>query len=149
MKFIESHGSRVSALILAFTLLMQLYMPGVALCLEENGDASIEGYLSGSCADAIPDRNSGIAEHSPLTAGEYPWSGHCGSCLDIPLAERMTKKEADSGCGTDRAAVMQTFSAYVSPVSLYPATSYRGPFTEGPLERSTLPGFIKTVILIC
>ena len=149
MKFIELHGSRVSALILAFTLLMQLYMPGVALCLEENGDASIEGYLSGSCADAIPDRNSGIAEHSPLTAGEYPWSGHCGSCLDIPLAERMTKKEADSGCGTDRAACIQSFAVYVSSTSLYQTISHKTTFTEALTEKSTLPGFIKTVILIC
>ena len=149
MKFIELHGSRVSALILALTLLMQLYMPGVALCLEENGDASIEGYLSGSCADAIPDRNSGIAEHSPLTAGEYPWSGHCGSCLDIPLAERMTKKEADSGCGTDRAACIQSFAVYVSSTSLYQTISHKTTFTEALTERSAQPGFIKTVILIC
>jgi len=149
MKFIESHGSRVSVLILAFALLIQFYMPGVALCLEENGGASIEGYFSGSCADTIPDRNSGIAEYSHLTAGEYPWSGHCGPCLDIPLSERITKKEADSGCGTDLASVMQTFSAYVSPVSLCETTTIKRPFTDARLNKSTLSGIIMTVILIC
>jgi hypothetical protein len=149
MSFITQRSRRVKSLLLAFTLLMQLYLPGVALCLEEDGNASIEDYISGSCADAIPDRNIGIAEHSPLIAGEYPWSGHCGDCLDIPLAERITKKEADSGCGKDQAALMQTFFAYVSPVSLYTVASHQGPFTEGPLKKSTLPGFIKTVILIC
>ena len=145
MKFITQRSRRAKTLLLAFTLLMQLYLPGAALCLEEDGNASIEDYNSGFCADSYADSNAGAA---PMNVEQSP-GHHCGSCLDIPLAERMTKKEADSGCGTDQAALMQTFSAYVSPVSLYTATSYRGPFTEGQLKKSTLPGFIKTVILIC
>ena len=149
MSIITQRSRRVKTLLLAFTLLMQLYLPGVALCLEENGDASIEGYLSGSCADAIPDRNGGITEHSPLTAGEYSWSGHCGDCLDIPLAERITKKEADSGCGTELAACIQAIAVYVSSTSLYQTISHKTTFTEALTERSALPGFIKTVILIC
>ena len=147
MRFITQRSRRVKTLLLAFTLLMQLYLPGAALCLEENGNASIEDYISGFCADSFADSNASAVPVSMNV--EQSSEGHCGSCLDIPLAERMTKKEADSGCGTDRAALMHTFSAYVSPISLYPATSYRGPFTESPLKKGTLPGFIKTVILIC
>ena len=102
--------------------------------------------------DAAPDATTRDSPEGGHRCVQATCQGHlydCGDCLDIPLAERITKKEADSGCGKDQAALMQTFFAYVSPVSLYTAASHHEPFTEGPFKKSTLPGFIKTVILIC
>jgi hypothetical protein len=145
MTFNKQHRNSASILILAITFVMQLYVPGAALCLEEDGDASIEDYSSGFCADSFADSNASAA---PMNVEKSP-GDHCSDCFDIPLAERITKKEADSGCGTDMAARMQIFSAYVSPVSLCETTTYKRPFTDGRLNKSTLSGIMKTVILIC
>jgi hypothetical protein len=148
MRFIKQRKSRVSILILAFTLMMQLYAPGAALCLEADGNASIEGYLSGSCADTIPARDSGTAAPSPLISGEYP-GGHCGPCLDIPLAESISKRDTHSGCNAGSDMPAQASAAYILPYNPYPQTRLEKEFTEAAPRRNALPGFIRTVILIC
>jgi hypothetical protein len=148
-KFVNTGGRRISTLALVFTLVLQLYLPGAALCLEDDGSASIEDYLSGECADSFADSNTGSLTPPSPGGKNYPGEGHCGPCLDIPLAEGVSHRDTHSGCNADSVMQMQIFAAYVSPVSLYLQTPYKKSFMEVTPGRGPLPGFIQSVILIC
>ncbi len=149
MKFVNTRGLRISTLTLVFTLVLQLYLPGAAVCLEEDGNAAIEDYLNGDCADSFADSNTGSLT-PPSPGGKiYPGKGHCGPCLDIPLAEGISHRDTHSGCNADSGMHMQIFAAYVSPVSLYRQTPFKKSFMEVTPGRGPLPGFIQNVILIC
>ena len=149
MKFVNTRGRRISTPALVFTLVLQLYLPGAALCLEDDGSASIEDYLSGDCADSFADSNTGSLTPPSPGGKNYPGEGHCGPCLDIPLGEGISKKDTHSGCNADSDMHMQIFAAYVSPVSLYLQSPYKKSFMEVTPRRGPLPGFIQSVILIC
>ncbi len=148
-KFVNSGGRRISTPALVFTLVLQLYMPGAALCLEDDGGASIEDYSSGDCADSFADSNTGSLTPPCLGGRNYEGEGHCGPCLDIPLREVISKRDAHSACNAGPDMNTQVLAAYVSPVSLYPQAPYKKSFTEVTPRRSPLPGFIQSVILIC
>lgn len=148
-KFVNTRARRISTLALVFTLVLQLYLPGAALCLENDGSASIEDYLSGDCADSFADSNTDSLTPPSLGGKNYPGEGHCGPCLDIPLAEGISQRDAHSGCNINSYAPVQIFAAYILPVSLYGESPFKKSFTEVSPKRSPLPGFIQTVILIC
>jgi hypothetical protein len=148
-KFVNTRARRISTLALVFTLVLQLYLPGAALCLENDSSASIEDYLSGDCADSFADSNTGSLTPPSLGGKNYPGEGHCGPCLDIPLAEGIGKRDTHSGCNAGQDMHMRIFAAYVSPVSLYLQSPYKKSFMEVTPRRGPLPGFRQSVILIC
>ena len=53
---------------LVILLLLQIYIPGTAFCLEENGKASIENYSNGVCADVVLLSDPGKNMRVPLSA---------------------------------------------------------------------------------
>lgn len=149
VKFVSTRGRRIPTLILIFTLVLQLYLPGAALCLENDGSASIEDYLSGDCADSFADSNTGSLTPPSLGGKKYLGEGHCGPCLDIPLAEGIIHRDTHSGCNADSDMPVQIFAAYIMPAFLYQTTSIKNTFKEASHRRDPLPGFIQSVILIC
>ena len=149
VKFVNTRGRRISTLALVFTLVIQLYLPGAAVCLEEDGNASIEDYLSGDCADSFADSNTGSFTPPSPGVKNYPGEGHCGPCLDIPLAEGISHRDTHSGCNADSDMPVQIFAAYIIPGFLHQTTSIKNSFTEASYRRNPLPGFIQSVILIC
>ncbi|GEM_PF-1949260 len=148
-KFVNTGGRRISTPALVFALVLQLYLPGAALCLEDDGSALIENYSSGSCADSFADSNSGSLTPPSLSGKNYSGDGHCGPCLDIPLAEGISKRDTHSGCNVDSDIPVQIFAAGVSPVPLYQTASHQASLRENSPERSPFPDFIQHTILIC
>ncbi len=148
-KFMKPRLGKTSMLAMAFVFVLQLYVPGAAICLEDDGDAFIENYLRGDCADTFTYPRAEDNDSQSPNGENYYGDRHCGSCLDIPLSEKLTQKDALSRNDVDLEIGIHMFAAYISPVSLYTKTSHKIVYTEATPRSSAPLSLIQTVILIC
>lgn len=93
MKFTKPDKYRIRTfcrLMLPLILLLQLSLPGVALCLEQDGNVELETYANGACYE----KNSGAT--AVIHSFEGTGSEHCGSCIDIPTTDKNSEYKAVS-----------------------------------------------------
>lgn len=93
MNFTKSDKYRIRtfcSLMLPLILLLQLSLPGVALCLEQDGNVELETYANGTCYE----KNSGTP--AVIHSFEGTGSEHCGSCIDIPTTDKNSEYKAVS-----------------------------------------------------
>ena len=89
-KFDTSRFGTFCSFMLPLILLLQLSLPGVALCLEQDGNVELETYANGTCYE----KSSGTPAVIHLSEGIS--SEHCGSCIDIPTTDKNSEYKAVS-----------------------------------------------------
>ena len=146
---IDEFAIRFSKPTLALLLMVQISIPGAALCLKADGKASVENYSNGACAESFKNINRECSTEDSPNTENYTRESHCGQCLDIPVSERVMGKNVLSQNDLDSEVGMHIFAAYVLPVSPYPQTSHKAAVTEVPPNISASSVFIQTTILIC
>lgn len=144
----RNHGlsvRRVSGLTLVLILILQLYVPGAALCLEADGNAAIEYYSGGNCADAIAETVSTALSYS----GEDGGDDHCGPCIDIPVAERASDNNILAGNEIEADITQHSLPAYTLTSIPYYTQPDNKAFSHKSGEFSPLPVSLKNTVLTC
>lgn len=130
-------------------LLLQIYIPGTAFCLEENGKASIENYSNGLCADVVPPSDSG-EKYAAIAISDYPsGESHCGQCLDIPVSERASDKKALSVNEMESDIGFHSLAVFTLPLTTVSMNSHQPVFkTVFPAAKSSIIS-LQTTVIIC
>ncbi len=131
--------------LLAFLLILQVYIPGAALCLEADGNAAIEYYSGGNCADAIAVTVSDELSYSRENSGDE----HCGACIDVPVTERASYNNVFAGNEIEADIVVHSLPAYtLTSFPYHPQPDNKAFFHESG-EFSPLPVSLKNTVLTC
>lgn len=90
-KFNRSHTRTYCSIVLPLILLLQISLPGVALCIGYDGHTALESYSDGLCnesnlyTESQNDSDYYLENHNPTN------DQHCGSCIDIPISDKNTE----------------------------------------------------------
>jgi len=69
-------------------LLLQISLPGVALCIGVDGHTALESYSEGQCDEINSESQSQNNSDFSLETSNSSNSQHCGSCIDIPILDK-------------------------------------------------------------
>jgi len=92
-KFNEPHIGTFCSLVIPLILLLQISLPGVAICLGSDGHAALESYSEGLCNEMTSKSESQHNSTLSLQSANSLNSRHCGSCIDIPISDDNTENK--------------------------------------------------------
>ncbi|MEQ9618899.1 MAG: hypothetical protein RIG61_06965 [Deltaproteobacteria bacterium] len=143
------HNRASYKLVLAILLLLQIYIPGTAFCLEENGNAAIENYSNGLCSDVVSDGVPG-KEYAGTVISEYnSGDGHCGSCIDIPVSERASDKKVQSENEMESDMGIHSLALFTLPLITVEANLYQPALKTVSLAAISSIVSLQTTVIIC
>ncbi len=90
-RFDKSYIGTFSSFFIPLIVLLQISLPGVALCIGSDGHTSLESYSEGLCNEITSNPESLNNSTFSLEALNNSYSQHCGSCIDIPISDKNTE----------------------------------------------------------
>ena len=88
--------SKLGSFFLPLVLLLQISLPGVALCIGSDGHAAIESYSEGQCDEINPDSSFDHIYDYFSEAVTKSNHSHCGTCIDIPFSDNNSENKVIS-----------------------------------------------------
>ncbi len=146
-KFYKSSFRSVYTAFIVLLMLLQMLLPGVALCFGTDGHITLESYDSGLCCESVlkpisnDDWYPDITDHSKIN--------RCGPCVDVRVSDNNSEHKLLSSIDVAPLIDAYAFAAYVIP-----SFWFQENFKQG-LIRQELPvgnSFLETLqtnILIC
>ena len=132
---------------LPLILLLQISLPGVALCIGSDGHAALESYSEGLCNE-ITSESQHNSNYSIQTINSSN-SKHCGSCIDIPISDNESENKVISSNNLTPKIDIHALAVYklTSQVSLE-TSSHHSIVQELPSNISFLDS-LHTTVLTC
>ncbi|GJM16867.1 MAG: hypothetical protein DHS20C13_21940 [Thermodesulfobacteriota bacterium] len=95
-KFNKYRIGTFCSLAVPLILLLQISLPGVALCIGFDGHTALESYSEGLCNENT--LNTAAQSNSDYYLKNLNSSNdqHCGICIDIPISDKNTEYKAVS-----------------------------------------------------
>ena len=92
-KFDMSRFGTFCSFAIPLILLLQLSLPGLALCLGADGHVALESYSRGLCDEISSEFASQESSLSFIQTLSNSNTKHCGACIDIPIADSNSKNK--------------------------------------------------------
>lgn len=95
-KFEKSRTRILRGFAVPLILLLQISLPGVALCIGYDGHTALENFSEGLCSEGkLSSESQNIIDYY-LQALNSPNSQHCGICIDIPISDKNSENKVIS-----------------------------------------------------
>ncbi len=136
-----------AGLAMALVLLLRITVPGAALCLQDNGGVSIEGYANGLCTYSFAVAQTPDVDN--LHSFECSDKTHRLECTDIPLSGKLTEKKPHTQSAIDMQISVHALAvtiAYAAPRP--PLLTSINPRLSGHHKAET-KALIKSTVLVC
>ena len=146
-RFDKSYIGTFCSFFIPLILLLQISLPGVALCIGSDGHMSLENYSEGLCNE-ITSNSEGQhnSNFSFLTLNSLN-SQHCGSCVDIPISDNNTKNKVISSNDLIPEIDIHALAVYqLTPQVPIETSSHHSIVKELPFNISFLKSLQTTVI---
>jgi hypothetical protein len=134
---------------IALILLLQISLPGVALCIGFDGHTALESYSEGLCNEV----NSKFASqnNSDLFLGTLNSSNnqHCGSCIDIPISDINSENKLISSNDLTLKINIHQLAVYQFTSRMFLETSSINLVVQELLPNRSLLDSLQTTVITC
>jgi len=148
-KFDKSRFGTFCSFAIPLVLLLQISLPGVALCLGSDGHVALENYSDGLCNEIISKSESQDNNNPFLQSLNSSSNRHCSTCIDIPISKNETENKIISSNDLMPEIDIHAFAVYrlKSQTPLENSSQYLS-VRELPIE-STFLDSLQTTVLTC
>jgi len=136
---------KLGSFILPLVFLLQISLPGVALCIGSDGHAAIESYSEGQCDEINPDFTSDHYSEA-LTKSNH---SHCGTCIDIPFSDNNTENKVTSSNNLMPEIDVYQFVVYQISPQVFIETSNHPIIVQESHSDTSILKSLHTTVLTC
>jgi len=146
-KFDKSRFGTFCNFAVPLILLLQLSLPGVALCFGADGHVALESYSQGLCDGVSSEFSSQDSSISFLQTLNNSDSRHCGACIDIPITDNNSENKVTALNNLTAEIDIHAFSVFQLKSQMPLESSRQSLLTEElPTYKSFLESLQTTVI---
>ncbi len=148
-KFNKSRIGTFCSFVLPLILLLQISLPGVALCFGSDGHVALENYYDGLCNEIISKSNSQDNNNSIVRTINSSNNRHCNTCIDIPTTDNNTENKVLSSNDMMPEMDIHGLSAYMLSPERPQEHSRQSLMVQELPTGNTFLDSIQTTIIIC
>jgi len=148
-KFDKSRIGTFCSFVLPLILLLQISLPGVALCFGSDGHVALENYYDGLCNEIISKSDSQDNNNSINRTINSSNNRHCNTCIDIPTTDNNTENKLISSNDVMPEIDIHQFVVYQLTSQMYLEASSQSFIVQELPTGNTFLDSIQTTIIIC
>ncbi len=146
-KFDNSSFGTFCSFAIPLILLLQLSLPGVALCFGSDGHVSLESNEMGVCCDYLSD-----SDYSPYLFSKtenYLGPNHCGTCVDVRISDNNSENKVTSSNNLTPEIDLRALASYVLPSLLFQENSNQRFIIKDIPTSDTFLDSLQTTVITC
>jgi hypothetical protein len=148
-KFNKSFLGTFRSFAIALILLLQISLPGVALCIGFDGHTALESYSEGLCNEfnsKFASQNNSDLFLETLNSSN---NQHCGSCIDIPISDINSENKLISSNDLTLEINIHQLAVYQFTSRMFLETSSINLVVQELLPNRSLLDSLHTTVITC
>ncbi len=148
-KFYNSDIGIFRSFAIPLILLLQISLPGVALCIGVDGHTALESYSEGLCNEVNSDSQSQNNSDFSLETLNSSNNQHCGSCIDIPISDINSENKLISSNDLTLEINIHQLAVYQFTSRMFLETSSINLVVQELLPNRSLLDSLHTTVITC
>lgn len=148
-KFDNSSFGTFCSFVLPLILLLQISIPGIALCIGSDGHVALENYSDGLCNEMVSESESLNNSYSFRRTLNSLNSQHCGRCVDVLISDNNSENKVTSLNNLTPEIDLHALAAYVLPPLWFQENSNQRLLIQDIPTSYTFLDSLQTTVITC